>query len=297
MMEEEERGASEERQGHDGVGQVAHGDSSGAKAVAASSASSLAADPMVEVKLEETEEVEEVDLMREIESFMAGDKDDQEEGEAAPSAEAAATLEAGEVVAGATASPVKKLQQALAEEVAASETAEDASVPAIKEAEEPEAMESLRQRVLELEGDRGQLAAEAMDKDRELGRLEGEVGSLRGALQAREESLLQAREEAEARWNRLKEESDAKVAELKKAFISANRDKESMVMKYAMGEREVIVQRKGKEEAERKLRSAIKEKEELQNRLKAFTDEKTKAQMVADSRVIGFETFRKGCLF
>ncbi len=56
-------------------------------------------------------------------------------------------------------------------------------------------------------------------------------------------------------------------------------------MKYAMGEREVIVQRRGKEEAEKKLKAAVKEKEELQNKVKAFTSDKAKVQLVADSRV------------
>jgi hypothetical protein len=40
---------------------------------------------------------------------------------------------------------------------------------------------------------------------------------------------------------------------LRKYFIAANREKESMVVKYAMGEKDIIVLRKGKEEAEKKL--------------------------------------------
>ncbi len=79
--------------------------------------------------------------------------------------------------------------------------------------------------------------------------------------------------------------------QLKKQFSAANRDKESMVMKFAMGEREVIVQRKGKEEAERRLKAMAKEKEELQNKVKAFTSEKAKVQQVADSRVSVTQSF------
>jgi hypothetical protein len=40
---------------------------------------------------------------------------------------------------------------------------------------------------------------------------------------------------------------------LKKHYIAANKEKESMVVKFAMGEKEVILQTKAKEEAERKL--------------------------------------------
>ena len=56
-------------------------------------------------------------------------------------------------------------------------------------------------------------------------------------------------------------------------------------MKYALGEKDVILQRKGKEDAERKLKAANKEKEDLQKKITALTAEKTKAQQLADSRV------------
>jgi chromosome segregation ATPase len=51
-----------------------------------------------------------------------------------------------------------------------------------------------------------------------------------------------------------------------------------MVVKYAMGEREVIVQRKAKEEAEKKIKALAKEKEDLQAKVKAANNEKTKLQ-------------------
>jgi len=41
--------------------------------------------------------------------------------------------------------------------------------------------------------------------------------------------------------------------QLKKHYIAANKEKESMVVKYAMGEKEVILQTKAKEETEKKL--------------------------------------------
>ena len=57
-----------------------------------------------------------------------------------------------------------------------------------------------------------------------------------------------------------------------------------MVMKYALGEKEVIVQRKGKEEAERKLRAMTKERDDMTARAKALAQEKAVAQQKADSR-------------
>ena len=41
--------------------------------------------------------------------------------------------------------------------------------------------------------------------------------------------------------------------QLKKYFLAANREKESMVVKYAMGEKEIIIQRKAREDAEKKV--------------------------------------------
>ena len=40
--------------------------------------------------------------------------------------------------------------------------------------------------------------------------------------------------------------------------MAANREKESMVVKYAMGEKEIIIQRKGREDAEKKLQVRTK---------------------------------------
>lgn len=43
---------------------------------------------------------------------------------------------------------------------------------------------------------------------------------------------------------RLQEDFNKRFAELKKAYEQANRDKETMVIKYAMGEKEILIARK-----------------------------------------------------
>ena len=53
--------------------------------------------------------------------------------------------------------------------------------------------------------------------------------------------------------------------QLKKYFLAANREKESMVVKYAMGERDIIIQRKAREDAEKKLHVNTFHKLKLQN--------------------------------
>ena len=41
-------------------------------------------------------------------------------------------------------------------------------------------------------------------------------------------------------------------------LLQANREKESMVIKYAMGEKDILIAKKGKEATEKKLNEAIK---------------------------------------
>ena len=68
-------------------------------------------------------------------------------------------------------------------------------------------------------------------------------------------------------------------------------------MKYAMGETLVITQRKGREEAERKLKNVTREKEDLTAKIKTLTGEKTKIQHLADSRVTETTTITKNIKF
>lgn len=58
-----------------------------------------------------------------------------------------------------------------------------------------------------------------------------------------------------------------------------------MVMKYAMGEKEVIMQKKAREDMEKKLTATAKERDDCQAKLKALQAEKNRLQQVADSRV------------
>ena len=57
----------------------------------------------------------------------------------------------------------------------------------------------------------------------------------------REAKLNEEKESAEKKYKTLSDESTKKVGELRKAFDAANRDKESMVIKYAMGEKDIMI--------------------------------------------------------
>eukprot|EP00095_Tigriopus_kingsejongensis_P008244 maker-scaffold230_size244653-snap-gene-0.15 protein:Tk08244 transcript:maker-scaffold230_size244653-snap-gene-0.15-mRNA-1 annotation:"hypothetical protein L798_00576" len=131
----------------------------------------------------------------------------------------------------------------------------------------------------------GQLTAEILVKDENYAHLERELASLKAELHQHQASSESERGQAAQRYRQLQDESGAKIGELKKQFQAANRDKESMVMKYALGESEVIRQRKGKEEAERKLKMALKERDDLSAKAKTLQADKTKVQQLSDSRL------------
>ena len=58
-----------------------------------------------------------------------------------------------------------------------------------------------------------------------------------------------------------------------------------MVMKYALNEKEIIIQKKHKEAAENKMKSAVKEKDEAVTKAKNAIADRLKLQQLADSRV------------
>jgi hypothetical protein len=81
--------------------------------------------------------------------------------------------------------------------------------------------------------------------------------------------------------------------QLKKLFTAANRDKESMVIKYAVGEKEVILQRRAKDETEKRLKAANREREDLANKIRTLTAEKSRALQLADSRLQDVNVVKK----
>ena len=123
------------------------------------------------------------------------------------------------------------------------------------------------------------------EKDTKLESLQNEVAALKRSLtQLEEESALKL-ESSEAKFKRLEGESSGKIAEMKRQFAAANRDKESMVVKYALGEKEVIVQRKAKEDLEKRFKAAQKEVDDWQTKFKQLMNDKNRNQQLADSRV------------
>eukprot|EP00094_Tigriopus_californicus_P012861 TCALIF_12435-PA protein Name:"Similar to Otg1 Uncharacterized protein C10orf118 homolog (Mus musculus)" AED:0.15 eAED:0.15 QI:1/0.4/0.16/0.83/0.8/0.5/6/0/729 len=143
------------------------------------------------------------------------------------------------------------------------------------------------------ERERGQLTAELLAQQHNADKLEKALAQIKAQLHQRDQALEASQQEADTRYQSLQEETRARVQQFKQQFQAANRDKEAMVMKYALGESEVIRQRKAKEDAERKLKLALKDNEDLQARIKVCQTDRTKAQQVADSRLQDLTALRK----
>jgi len=89
---------------------------------------------------------------------------------------------------------------------------------------------------------------------------------------------------SETKYNNFNEDTTKKMNDLKKAFDLANKDKESMVIKYAMGEKDIMIAKRGKDDLEKKLRESLKDKEGLQYKIKTLGTERTRLQGICDSR-------------
>ena len=72
---------------------------------------------------------------------------------------------------------------------------------------------------------------------------------------------------------------------MKKQFVNANREKESMVMKYALREKDIIVSKVAREDSDKKCKAAQKEKDGSVAKMKVAITDKLKFQHLSDSRV------------
>ncbi|XP_046486781.1 coiled-coil domain-containing protein 186 isoform X2 [Neodiprion pinetum] len=71
---------------------------------------------------------------------------------------------------------------------------------------------------------------------------------------------------------------------LKKEYLLANKEKESMVMKYAISEKQLIETQRAREYAERKINEAFKEQELLHTKLKQVQGERTRICNILDGK-------------
>jgi len=113
------------------------------------------------------------------------------------------------------------------------------------------------------------------------------IEMLRIEVTKKDEELLAAENKlktSDTKYNNFNDETTKKINDLKKAFDLANKDKESMVIKYAMGEKDIMIAKRGKDDLEKKLRESLKDKEGLQYKIKTLGTERTRLQGICDSR-------------
>lgn len=82
----------------------------------------------------------------------------------------------------------------------------------------------------------------------------------------------------------LKRESETKLLTLKKQYETANREKENMVMRYAVSEKELLDCKKDKDVMDKKIKEIFKENESSLCKLKTITGEKIKLSHHLESK-------------
>jgi len=162
-----------------------------------------------------------------------------------------------------------------------------------KEESDKEAIARLEKMVESLELQRGQLTSEVLEKEELISGLERENGSLKMDVVHGDAALKRSEADYEAKLKDQGEEMAGKIADWKKQLLNATREKESMVMKYAMREKDILICQRKSEEAEKKMKSAVKEKDEAVAKMKTAVQDKAKFQAVADSRLQDVNVLRR----
>lgn len=65
----------------------------------------------------------------------------------------------------------------------------------------------------------------------------------------------------------------------------ATKEKEAMVIRYAVGEKNTLEQKHLKEQAEKKYKEAVRENEILQHKLSTYASEKNRIAQMLDNKV------------
>ncbi|RLU15187.1 hypothetical protein DMN91_012181 [Ooceraea biroi] len=71
---------------------------------------------------------------------------------------------------------------------------------------------------------------------------------------------------------------------LRKECLAANKEKDNMVMKYVISEKQLIDSQRAKECAERKVKEVLKDQESLQNKLRQTQGERTRICVILDGK-------------
>lgn len=115
----------------------------------------------------------------------------------------------------------------------------------------------------------------------------------RNELQNEIEETKRKLNEQELSFNELKTRLTTNLEKVSKQNESKRKELESMVIKYATSEREVIHLKKIREENEKKMKDMIKDKESLMVRIKGLSNEKTQLMSSLDRKVVEISSLQR----
>ena len=165
-----------------------------------------------------------------------------------------------------------------------SDTDNGNDVPENNEENETNLMDSLIEKLRKLELQNSEYLNENENQRKVIEMLRCEVTKKDEEVVVLERDFSSTKQSLEAKIKSMGEESSRKISELQKAFDRANKDKESMVIKYAMGEKDILIAKKGKDDLEKKLKEALKDNESYQYKVKTLGTERTRLQGLCEQR-------------
>ena len=110
--------------------------------------------------------------------------------------------------------------------------------------------------------------------------------TLEDKIQSLEKQLTTCQEDFEKTVVEVKKNLTCKLDQATKQADTAKKDLESMVIKYAMSEKQVIEAKKTRETSEQKVKEVLKDKDSLQGRIKALTTDKTSLTTALDRKIV-----------
>ena len=119
-------------------------------------------------------------------------------------------------------------------------------------------------------------------RDREF---EAERAVLESKIHELEQQLATSREEKEQTVAEITKNLTQRLDQATKQLNSTRKELESMVMKYAMSEKQILDANKRKEQAEKNLKDVLRDKDSLSGRVKALTSDKSSLTSALDKKI------------
>lgn len=127
-------------------------------------------------------------------------------------------------------------------------------------------------------------------RDREF---EAEKAVLEAKIQDLEQQVIATREEKDQTVAEVTKNLNQRLDQVTKQLNSTRKELESMVMKYAMSEKQILDANKRKEQAEKHLKDVLRDKDSLSGRVKALTSDKSSLTSALDKKITELAVHQK----